>query len=95
MAKLTYVYLSRFAEKQYMRLPIEIREKLEKWVFSIRRSGIDEIRKIPSYHDEPLKGTRTGQRSIRLNRSYRAIYQEDETGELIIICIIEVNKHDY
>jgi len=54
-----------------------------------------QVRKLPGYHDEPLKGDRKGQRSVRLNRAYRAIYEESEDGQLTIITVLEVNKHDY
>ena len=57
--------------------------------------GISKVRTIPGFHDEPLKGNREGQRSIRLNKAYRAIYIENEKKEVTIISIIEVNKHDY
>jgi len=53
------------------------------------------VRKISGYHDEPLHGNRIGQRSIRLNKSYRAIYTELDSGEIHFIEIVEVNKHDY
>ncbi len=42
--------------------------------------GLSEVRKIPGYHDEPLKGKRKGQRSIRLNIAYRAIYAINKEG---------------
>lgn len=45
--------------------------------------------------DELLKGSRHGQRSVRLSRSYRVIYTEDRTGIVNIIEVLEVNKHDY
>jgi proteic killer suppression protein len=45
------------------------------------------------YHDEPLKGDRLGQRSIRLSRSYRLIYIESQ--ELGVVKVVEVNKHEY
>ena len=47
------------------------------------------------FHDEPLKGKLQGQRSVRLNRAYRAIYVEHETGEVELIEVLEVNKHEY
>lgn len=53
------------------------------------------MRKRPGYHDEPLKGKRLGQRSIRLNKAYRAIYEIDTTGTIHFIEVIEVNKHEY
>jgi len=57
--------------------------------------GLAEVRKIAGYHDEPLKGKRKGQRSIRLNIAYRAIYVINEENVLQFVEIIEVNKHDY
>jgi proteic killer suppression protein len=59
------------------------------------RVGLTEVRKLSGYHDEPLKGTRKGQRSIRLNRAYRAIYVEHEGGKIHIVEVIEVSKHEY
>ncbi len=55
--------------------------------------GIEEIRKISGYHDEPLQADRKGLRSIRLSKSYRAFYIEYQND--IIIEVIEVNKHEY
>ena len=53
------------------------------------------MRKIPGHHDEPLKGSRRGQRSIRLSKSYRAIYQEYQSSLVIEVFINEVHKHEY
>jgi len=53
------------------------------------------VRKIPGHHDEPLKGSRRGQRSIRLSKSYRAIYQEYQSSLVIEVFINEVHKHEY
>jgi proteic killer suppression protein len=64
------------------------------WIEDIGHRGLSEVRKIPGYHDEPLKGSRKGQRSIRLNKAYRAIY-EIRYEKLTFIQIREVNKHDY
>jgi proteic killer suppression protein len=52
------------------------------------------MRKRPGFHDEPLKGKRQGQRSIRLNKAYRAIYEVDPQ-EPHFIEVVEVNKHEY
>jgi toxin HigB-1 len=89
----TRVSVSRFAEKQIDRLPVHIYRAYYFWISAIENKGLFEVRKISAYHDEPLKGKRLGQRSVRLNRSYRIIYVEiDGTVD---IQIIEVNKHDY
>lgn len=61
----------------------------------IEEHGISMMRRIPGYHDEPLKGDRRGQRSSRLSQAYRVIYIENEDGELIVVGVLEVNKHDY
>lgn len=89
----TRVFISKFAEKQIRKLPVYIQEALFYWIKSVELSGVRKIRLIPGYHDEPLKGDRFGERSVRLNRSYRVIYQELNSG--VKILIIEVNKHEY
>lgn len=90
MSKVT---VTRFAEKQLAKLPLYIREALRYWAETVERHGIVEVRKLKGYHDEPLKGERKGQRSVRLNKAYRAIYIESDGG--VEICVIEVNKHEY
>lgn len=95
MIKPCQIALTKGAEKDIIRVPNYIKEKLLLWVDSIERLGLSKVRTIPGYHDEPLKGDRSGQRSIRLNKAYRAIYIENEQKEIVIISIIEVNKHDY
>lgn len=60
----------------------------------VEAHGLEEIRKIPGYHDEPLKGKLQGLRSIRLNRAYRLIYRI-EKGIVIQVVVIGVNKHEY
>lgn len=92
-------HLVKFAPraiKDLKKLPRFIILKLDKWTRSIQLIGLDETKKIPGYHDEPLSGDRKGQHSIRLNQSYRAFYiVSEETKEIRIIDVIEVNKHEY
>jgi len=70
-------------------------DKLETWVDAVERDGLHEVRKTPGYHDEPLKGNRQGQRSIRLSRAYRAIYVVQNEGPAEFVSIEEVSKHEY
>lgn len=56
--------------------------------------GIQETMKIKGFHDEPLKGKRAGQRSIRLNKFYRAIYIIKD-NHITLLTVLEVNKHEY
>jgi proteic killer suppression protein len=89
------IELSKKAKRDLEKLPHHIKLKLQVWVDTVERMGLLETRKIPSFHDEPLKGKRVGQRSIRLNIAYRAIYEVTEKGEVHLISIVEINKHDY
>ena len=89
----TQVYATRLFEKQLIKCPMVIQRKAVAWIRIVEKIGLREVRKSPGYHDEPLKGKRRGQRSIRLNRNYRLIYRELKKG--IYIELIEVNKHDY
>ena len=75
-------------------LPLYILDNLQSWIEAVNENGIEETRKAIGYHDEPLTGARKGQRSIRLNRAYRAIYIVRKENSKFIE-IIEINKHDY
>ncbi len=89
------VKISKQAEKELRKLPRHIVEALMLWVHDVETSGLEIVRKIPGYHDEPLKGDRKGQRSIKLNRSYRAIYVVNSDGTIDFVEVKEVNKHKY
>lgn len=56
---------------------------------------ITTVFKVPGYHDEPLKGTRKGQRSIRLSKSYRAIYIIRSNQSIKFVSVEEVSNHEY
>ena len=88
------VVLSSDAKKALRKVPKHIATKLLDWVEDVEDRGLEEVRKIPGYHDEPLRGKRSGQRSIRLSRTYRAIYRiKEETIEFVLV--EEVSKHEY
>jgi hypothetical protein len=57
--------------------------------------GMNEVTKTPGYHDEPLKGKRNGQSSIRLSKAYRVFYTEFKYEGINTISIEEINKHEY
>jgi len=81
------------ARKQLKKLPKHIVNNFKLWMTGVNLTGIEEMRKIPGYHDKQLHGNRTGQRSIRLSKAYRAFYIERE--DKITIEVIEVNNHEY
>ena len=82
-------------EKQLKKVPVYVVDKLIAWAMSVEMKGLREVRKIPGYHDEPLKGQRSGERSIRLTKAYRAIYTEEHDGTINVVILEEVNKHEY
>lgn len=88
------VIISKPAKKDLKKVPHYIASKLQVWVDDVEESGLEEVRKIPGYHDEPLRGDRHGERSIRLSLSYRAIYTE-QFDKVEFVRIEEVNKHEY
>lgn len=83
------------ARKQLKKMPRHIVENLASWVDDVETRGLEEVRKIPGYHDEPLHGDRQCQRSIRLSRAYRAIYVVKDESEIEFVSVEEVSKHDY
>jgi proteic killer suppression protein len=89
------VTVSKKAQKDILKIPLNLQEKLLFWVKTVTEFGLQKARQSKGFHDEPLHGDRRGQRSIRLNRAYRAIYIEKSDGLIEFVEIIEVNKHDY
>lgn len=80
--------------KSLRTLPQHVVDKLLTWASSVEQFGLENVRRLSGYHDEPLKGERAGQRSIRLSIRYRAIYVL-EAGKARLVRVIAVNKHRY
>ena len=95
LEKCYVVEFSKFAAKQADKIPRSIKEALYLWKSSVEQFGLPEVRKSKGYHDEPLSGDRKGQRSVRLNRSYRLIYEQLDRGAVVVVGIQEINKHEY
>jgi proteic killer suppression protein len=89
------VRLSRMVNKQLRKLPQHITVNLMSWVDDVERNGLEVARKRLGYHDEPLHGQLKGQRSVRLSRSYRAIYEIKDDNSVEFVNIEEVSKHEY
>ena len=90
-----YIY-SNLGGRDLQRLLKHIAFNLMEWIDNVKDLGLRQVRKMPGYHDEPIKGAkREGQRSIRLNKAWRAFYVIDETGTIHFVKIIEVNHHVY
>jgi proteic killer suppression protein len=92
--EMTAVVISKGAEKDLRKTPKHVQVNFFTWLDAVAIEGLESVRKVPGYHDEPLAGPRKGQRSIRLSKGYRAIYKVDgSTAKLVRV--LEVNKHEY
>lgn len=89
------IKITKNAERDLKKVPKHISLRFQAWVSLVAVDGLTEARKIKGYNDEALKGNRAGQRSIRLNKGYRAIYIIDELQVIHFIEVLEVNKHEY
>ncbi|MDR3490558.1 MAG: type II toxin-antitoxin system RelE/ParE family toxin [Gammaproteobacteria bacterium] len=92
---ITVVKITKLAVKNLKRTPLHIQEKFRAWLVAVNKAGLAETRKRPGWHDEPLHGDRKGQRSIRLNKQWRAIYLIKDDGTIEFVEIIEITPHDY
>jgi proteic killer suppression protein len=86
--------LTRQAQKDLTKVPDHVAVKLLDWVEDVEDRGLEEVRKIPGYHDEPLKGALKGLRSIRLSKAYRAYYRI-LNGAVEFVQVEGVDKHVY
>ncbi|WP_119344536.1 type II toxin-antitoxin system mRNA interferase toxin, RelE/StbE family [Facilibium subflavum] len=89
------VELTPDVQKNIKKLPQQVVFKLRTWAVQVEQLGLRRVMQTKGYHDEPLKGHRKGQRSIRLNKAYRAFYRKLPNGEVEIIEVFDVNKHNY
>ena len=90
----TDVVITRAARKGLENAPAHVQDKFADWVDTVKQFGLTIARRAPSFHDEPLQGQRHGQRSIRLNKQWRAIYTET-AAQTIAVTVLEVTAHDY
>jgi proteic killer suppression protein len=75
------------------KLPPQVLKKYELWKDIVFRHGPGKLCEFPGFHDESLKGDRTGQRSSRLSLQYRVIYTIER--EVVTVYVLEVTPHDY
>jgi proteic killer suppression protein len=75
------------------KLPLPIVKKYELWKSIVFRHGPDKLREFPGFHDEKLKGERTGQRSSRLSVQHRVIYTVER--DTVTVFVLELTPHDY
>lgn len=92
---ITTIEMTKGAEKDLKKAPKYLQEKFSAWIMAVSHAGLEETRKRPGWHDEPLLGVRKGQRSIRLNKQWRAIYIIKDNLIIEFVEVIEVTPHEY
>lgn len=92
---ITETQITKQAMNNLLRTPLYIQEKFRAWLVAVNKAGLEETRKRPGWHDEPLLGDRKGQRSIRLNKQGRAIYIIKNNNHIEFIEVKEVTPHEY
>jgi proteic killer suppression protein len=92
---ITEIQITKQALKDLKRTPTYLQEKFRAWLFAVNKSGLEDTRKRSGWHDEPLQGDRKGQRSIRLNKQWRAIYIIKKNSHIEFIEVTEVMPHEY
>ncbi|BBO73256.1 hypothetical protein DSCW_06730 [Desulfosarcina widdelii] len=81
------------AQKDLKNVPKYIVKNFQRWALLVEDVGLVEVRK-KGFHDDPLSGERSGQRAVRLSKAYRLFYVELPDGEINIVTVLEVNKHE-
>ena len=93
------VYLSKNAEKGLKKAPPPVQMKAALWRQIVETQGLREARLRKGFHDEPLAGKRKGERSVRLNLKWRAIYHtriaSDGSETIELVDVTEVTPHKY
>lgn len=92
---ITKIQITKNALRDLKKVPKYLQEKFSAWVIAVNHVGLEETRKRPGWHDEPLLGHRKGQRSIRLNKQWRAIYIIKENQTIEFVEVMEITPHEY
>jgi proteic killer suppression protein len=88
------VVIGKQASKDLEKLQRYVADLFFAWVLDVERRGLEEVRKVPSFHDEPCKGKLKGLRSIRLTRAYRAYYRI-EKDQVEFVYVERIDHHEY
>lgn len=72
------------------KVPPQVAAKLLTWAEDVADRGLEVVRRVPGFHDEPLQGKRFGQ----LNKTWRAIYTVQHDVVRFVL-VEEVTPHKY
>lgn len=83
----------RDVQKTCRSAPPPVVKKYELWKALVYRHGPQQLRELPGFHDEKLKGARAGQRSCRLSLQWRVIYEIERSK--VTVRVLELTPHKY
>jgi len=83
----------RSVKKVCAGLPEQVVKKYELWKRIVFHHGPEKLMEFGGFHDEALKGKRTGERSSRLSLKYRVIYSV--ARDIVTVYVLEVSPHCY
>jgi proteic killer suppression protein len=90
---ITRVELSVRAKEDLRGLPQHIGRALRRWVDAVEHEGLEAVRKVPGYHDEPLGGGRKV--NARSGKPVVSGVYVIKKQSVVAVEVIEVNKHEY
>jgi proteic killer suppression protein len=83
----------RDIKKICRKLPNTIVKNYELWKNIVYRHGPEKLRDFSGFHDEKLRGKRSGERSSRLSQRYRVIYSVER--QIVTVFVLEITPHQY
>jgi len=72
----------------------EIKANYEAWKAEVLQMGLEEVRRRPGLHDEPLQGNLRGCRSVRLSGQARLIYKPRGRNQIEALWIDANHRYD-
>lgn len=73
------------------RLPLSVKEKFLKWISEVENKGLEEVRRIPGFHDEPIRSL-AGRRSVRMSDGFRACYETALKDGVRVVTVITISN---
>lgn len=87
------VLLTKSAQKQYDKAPLEVQESFLAWKSLVESSGPQALLLINGYWDHSLKGPWAGARSSSLSKKWRVVYSIE--AQTIQVSVLKLSAHDY
>ena len=72
------------------RLPKAVKDRFKQWATEVEQKGLEEVRRVPGYHDEPIKSL-PGRRSVRVGEGFRACYETFIENGIEVLKVITIS----